>query len=197
MSVFKWQDIYCQMNQGNFIVLKAISDKYTEKFLAKIPSFPAEVLTIQLVLPPTAKRFVTFNQEGAQAVLEHLFDKTNLNFDGENKGAFIIEFEKYEFYTELSMEIRLILTGEISNKTIKQIKKNAENKPLSQLGISADFVELSDVSLLQLDELVRPYLPELGGLYEMEHLKMMSPVYILGKDKTDKEAVKRRHSIKR
>ena len=185
------------MNQGNFIVLKAISDKYTEKFLVKIPRFPTEVLTIQLVLPPTAKNFISFNLKGAQAVLEHLFEKTNLNFDGENKGAFIIEFEKHEFYTELSMEIRLILTGEISNKSIKQLKKNAENEPLSQLGISADFVELSDVSFLQLDELVRPYLPELGGLYEMEHLKMMSPVYILGKDKTDKEAVKRRHSIKR
>ena len=84
------------MKQDHFIALKAISGKYTEKFLAKIPSFPAEVLTIQLVLPPTAKRFVTFNQEGAQAVLEHLFEKTNLNFDGENKGAFLIEFEKHE-----------------------------------------------------------------------------------------------------
>jgi hypothetical protein len=185
------------MNQENFIVLKAISDKYTEKFLVKIPRFPAEVLSIQLVIPPTAKNFISFNQEGAKAVLDHLFEKTNLNFDGENKGAFLIEFEHHEFYTELSMEIRLIITGEISQKTIKQLKKNAENKPLSQLGISADFVELSDVSLLQLDELVRPYLPELGGLYEMEHLKIMSPVYILGKDNTDKEAVKRRHSIKR
>jgi hypothetical protein len=36
------------MNQDNFIALKAISGKYTEKYLAKIPSFPAEVLTIQL-----------------------------------------------------------------------------------------------------------------------------------------------------
>ena len=185
------------MNQENFIVLKAISDKYTEKFLVKILRFPTEVLTIQLVLPPTAKRFVTFNHEGAQAVLDHLFEKTNLNFDDKNKGAFLIEFEHHEFYTELSMEIRLILTGEISNKSIKQLKKHAENKPLSQLGISADFVELSDVSLMQLDELIRPYLPELGGLYEMEHLKIMSPVYILGKDDTDKEVVKRRHSIKR
>jgi hypothetical protein len=95
------------------------------------------------------------------------------------------------------MEIRLILTGEISNKTIKQLKKNIENNPLSLLGISADFVEFSDVSMIQLDELVRPYPPELGSLYEMEHLKIMSPVYILGKDDTDKEAVKRRHTIKR
>ena len=185
------------MNQDNFIVLKAISGKYTEKFLAKIPRFPTEVLTIQLVLPPTAKNFISFNYKGAQAILDHLFEKTNLNFDGENKGAFLIEFEKHEVYTELSMEIRLILTGEISNKTIKQLKKNLENNPLSLLGISADFVELSDVSMIQLDELVRPYPPELGGLYEMEHLKMMSPVYILGKDETDKEAVKRRHTIKR
>jgi hypothetical protein len=185
------------MSQENFIVLKAISDKYTEKFLVKIPRFPTEVLTIQLVLPPTAKNFISFNQKGAQAVLEHLFEKTNLNFESENKGAFLIEFEHHEVYTELSMEIRLILTGEISNKTIKQLKKNIENNPLSLLGISADFVELSDVSMIQLDELVRPYPPELGGLYDMEHLKMMSPVYILGKDETDKEAVKRRHTIKK
>jgi len=185
------------MNQDNFAVLKAISDKYTEKFLVKIPRFPTEVLSIQLVIPPIAKRFISFNYKGAQAILDHLFEKTNLNFDGENKGAFLIEFEKQEVYTELSMEIRLILTGEISNKTIKQLKKNIENNPLSLLGISADFVELSNVSMLQLNELVHPYLPELGGLYEMEHLKIMSPVYILGKDNTDKEAVKRRHTIKR
>jgi hypothetical protein len=171
------------MYQDNFLALKAISDKYTEKFLAKIPRFPAEVLTIQLVIPPTAKRFVSFNYKGAQAILDHLFEKTNLNFEGENKGAFLIEFEKHEFYTELSMEIRLILTGEISNKTIKLLKKNIENKPLSLLGISADFVELSDVSMLQLDELVHPYLPELGGQYEMEHLKIMSRVYNLGHQK--------------
>jgi hypothetical protein len=185
------------MNQDNFIVLKAISDKYTEKFLVKIPRFPTEVLSIQLVIPPTAKRFISFNYKGAQAILDHLFEKTNLNFDGENKGAFLIEFEKKEVYTELSMEIRLILTGEISNKTIKQLKKNTEDKPLTQLGISADFVEFSDVSMIQLDELVHPYPPELGGLYDLEHLKIMNRVYILGKDDTDNEAVKRRHSIKR
>jgi len=185
------------MNQDNFILLRSISDKYTEKFLAKIPNFPTEVLTIQLVVPPTAKRFVSFNPKEVNTLLNHLFEKTNLNFDGENKGAFLIEFEKYEFYTELSMEIRIIITGDIPDKALKQIKKNAEDKLLTQLGISADFIELSDVSMIQLDELVRPYLPELGGQYEMEHLKMMSPVYILGKDGTDKEAVKRRHSIKR
>lgn len=185
------------MNQDNFIVLKGISDKYTEKFLVKIPRFPAEVLSIQLVIPPTAKRFISFNYKGAQAILDHLFEKTNLNFDGETKGAFLIEFEHHELYTELSMEIRLIITGEISDKTIKQLKKNIENNPLSLLGISADFIELSDVSMKQLDELVHPYLPDLGGHYEMEHLKIMSRVYILGKENIDKDVVKRRHSIKR
>jgi hypothetical protein len=49
----------------------------------------------------------------------------------------------------------------------------------------------------QLDELVHPYPPELGGLYDLEHLKIMSHVYLLGKYDTDKEAVKKRHSIKR
>jgi hypothetical protein len=94
------------MNQDNFIVLKAISDKYTEKFLVKIPRFPAEVLSIQLVIPPTAKRYISFNLKGTQAILDHLFEKTHFNFDGDNKGAFLIEFEKNEFYTESVQLIR-------------------------------------------------------------------------------------------
>ncbi len=72
LSVFKWQDIYWQMNQHDFIILKAISDKYTEKFLIKIPCFPTDVLAILLVLPPTAKRFISFNYKGAQAILSLL-----------------------------------------------------------------------------------------------------------------------------
>ena len=79
---------------------------YNTYFLANSPRFPTDVLTIRLLLPPTAKRYISFNLKGTQAILDHLFEKTHLNFDGDNKGAFLIEFEKNEFYTESVQLIR-------------------------------------------------------------------------------------------
>jgi hypothetical protein len=183
------------MDQINYLIRDVISDTYTEKFLEKLQEFPTEVLTIQLVIPPTAQKFITFDYQGAKSILDRVLFKANLDFDQKNRSAFLIEFEQHEFYTELSMELRIILTGEISEKTIKKIKKNTEDKPLLELDISSSFIELSNVSANQLKQLVRPYIPELQGAYDVEKLKIMNRVYLLSGENPDEKEVEKSQTI--
>jgi hypothetical protein len=175
------------MRQINYRIRDAISDTYTQKFLEKIPSFPAEVLTIQLVIPPTARRFIEFDYQGAEIILENLFAQTQLNYGKENFGVFLIEFEQHEFYSELSMELRVVITGDISQKTLSKIKKNTLDQTFKEMDISASLIEFSDVKVTQLENLVRPYIPEIGGHYDKDKIKIMNRLYFLPLADNDKK----------
>jgi hypothetical protein len=167
------------MKQGKYLVQDAIADTSTQKFLEKIPSFPAEVLIINLNIPPTAQDYLPFDYSGARTIIELLLSQVEVQTLTNNRCAFLIEFEQKPYYTDLVMDIRIVITGEVSDKIIKKLKRNCEGKMMTHLGISADFEQYSEISEEQLIEMMRPLMPSTTSSHQMEHLKIMNRLYQL------------------
>ena len=177
--IIKESETYNRVEGDNYSVGQAIADTHTKKFLEKIPKFPTDVLVVTISVPPPVQQYIIFDYSGARAILTQLFEGIDLKLDKNSRLGFLIEFEPNLYYTDLRMDIRLIITGQQSHKIVKQLKKSAQSDLLSDLGITTEFVEFSDVSEEQLSELIHPYIPELSKEYTKDRLKIMNRIYPL------------------